>query len=36
MPPAKLVGLMLEHGLSHVKLNMQLHKIIWDPAARGV
>ncbi|MBU7321036.1 7-carboxy-7-deazaguanine synthase QueE [Paenibacillus oleatilyticus] len=36
MPPAKLVGLMLEHGLSHVKLNMQMHKIIWDPAARGV
>lgn len=36
MPPAKLVQLMLEHGLSHVKLNMQLHKIIWDPAARGV
>ncbi|MCP3772031.1 radical SAM protein [Paenibacillus sp. MZ04-78.2] len=36
MPPAKLVGLMLEHGLSQVKLNMQLHKIIWDPAARGV
>ncbi|WP_088835371.1 7-carboxy-7-deazaguanine synthase QueE [Paenibacillus tyrfis] len=36
MPPAKLVGLMLEHGLSRVKLNMQMHKIIWDPAARGV
>lgn len=36
MPPAKLVGLMLEHGLSGVKLNMQMHKIIWDPAARGV
>jgi 7-carboxy-7-deazaguanine synthase len=36
MPPVKLVTLMLEHGLSHVKLNMQLHKIIWDPAARGV
>lgn len=36
MPPAKLVQLMLEHGLSHVKLNMQLHKVIWDPAMRGV
>ncbi|MDB5054900.1 MAG: radical protein [Bacilli bacterium] len=36
MRPAKLVELMLEHGLSHVKLNMQLHKIIWDPATRGV
>ncbi|WP_240762052.1 7-carboxy-7-deazaguanine synthase QueE [Paenibacillus thalictri] len=36
MPPAKLVELMLSRGLSGVKLNMQLHKIIWDPAARGV
>jgi 7-carboxy-7-deazaguanine synthase len=36
MPPNKLVNLMLEHGLSGVKLNMQLHKIIWDPATRGV
>jgi 7-carboxy-7-deazaguanine synthase len=36
MPPAKLVELMLEHKLSHVKLNLQLHKIIWDPAKRGV
>ena len=36
MPPVKLVDLMLNHGLSHVKLNMQLHKIIWDPAMRGV
>lgn len=36
MPPARLVRLMLDHGLTHVKLNMQLHKVIWDPAARGV
>jgi 7-carboxy-7-deazaguanine synthase len=36
MPPVKLVKLMLDNGLSHVKLNMQLHKIIWDPAMRGV
>ncbi|MBP1154800.1 7-carboxy-7-deazaguanine synthase [Paenibacillus sp. PvR052] len=36
MPPHKLVSLLLEHGLSQVKLNMQLHKIIWDPAMRGV
>jgi 7-carboxy-7-deazaguanine synthase len=36
MPPAKLVELMLEHKLSHVKLNLQLHKLIWDPAKRGV
>jgi 7-carboxy-7-deazaguanine synthase len=36
MPPARLVELMLQHKLSHVKLNLQLHKIIWDPAKRGV
>jgi 7-carboxy-7-deazaguanine synthase len=36
MRPAKLVELMLQYKLSHVKLNMQLHKIIWDPAMRGV
>lgn len=36
MQPVKLVGLMLENRLSHVKLSLQLHKIIWDPAMRGV
>ncbi|OPH57203.1 radical SAM protein [Paenibacillus ferrarius] len=36
MPPHKLVEHMLAAGLSKVKLNMQLHKIIWDPAMRGV
>ncbi|QHW34261.1 radical SAM protein [Paenibacillus rhizovicinus] len=36
MPPAKLVEKMLAAGLTRVKLNMQLHKIIWDPARRGV
>jgi 7-carboxy-7-deazaguanine synthase len=36
MPPARLVELMLKNKLSHVKLNLQLHKIIWDPAKRGV
>lgn len=36
MPPAKLVEKMLAAGLTGVKLNMQLHKIIWDPAQRGV
>lgn len=36
MPPAKLVRLMLDHGLHQVKLNMQMHKVIWDPTARGV
>jgi 7-carboxy-7-deazaguanine synthase len=36
MTPVRLVQLLLDHGLSHVKLNMQLHKIIWNPATRGV
>ncbi|WP_438448631.1 7-carboxy-7-deazaguanine synthase QueE [Gorillibacterium sp. sgz5001074] len=36
MPPARLVQLMLEKGPAHAKLNLQLHKIIWDPAQRGV
>lgn len=36
MPPARLVEKMLAGGLAGVKLNMQLHKIIWDPALRGV
>lgn len=36
MAPARLVELMLQAGLSQVKLNMQLHKIIWDPGLRRV
>ncbi|MCD1259115.1 radical SAM protein [Paenibacillus athensensis] len=36
MPPRRLAELILAEGLSRVKLNMQLHKIIWDPAQRGV
>ena len=36
MPPARLVELMLGRGLSRVKLNLQLHKVIWDPSTRGV
>ncbi|MBB3110009.1 7-carboxy-7-deazaguanine synthase [Paenibacillus phyllosphaerae] len=36
MPPAKLVEKILAAGRPGIKLNMQLHKIIWDPAKRGV
>ncbi len=36
MPPDKLVRLMLDHRLADVKLNLQLHKVIWDSATRGV
>ncbi|NET39850.1 MAG: radical SAM protein [Cyanothece sp. SIO1E1] len=36
MPPRRLVEKVLEHQLSQVKVNLQLHKIIWDPNQRGV
>ncbi|WP_304458723.1 7-carboxy-7-deazaguanine synthase QueE [Alicyclobacillus sendaiensis] len=36
MPPRDLVALILKHRLRDVKLNLQLHKVIWDPNARGV
>lgn len=38
MPPARLVELLLQyrpHG-GRARLNMQIHKIIWDPNVRGV
>lgn len=34
--PRKLVEKVLAHGLSQVKISLQLHKIIWDPDQRGV
>jgi 7-carboxy-7-deazaguanine synthase len=36
MPPKRLVEKVLERKLSNVKVNLQLHKIIWDPNLRGV
>lgn len=36
MEPSRLVSLMLEHRLWDVKLSLQTHKFIWDPAMRGV
>lgn len=36
MPPARLVEKVLAAGLKDVKINMQLHKIIWHPDTRGV
>ncbi|MDQ0416947.1 7-carboxy-7-deazaguanine synthase [Croceifilum oryzae] len=36
MPPHRLVELMLEHQLTDIKLNLQIHKVIWDPNQRGV
>ncbi|GLG00258.1 7-carboxy-7-deazaguanine synthase [Alicyclobacillus hesperidum subsp. aegles] len=36
MPPRELVNRILQHRLSRVKLNLQIHKVIWDPNQRGV
>jgi 7-carboxy-7-deazaguanine synthase len=35
LEPRELVEWMLEDGLG-ARLGMQLHKIVWDPAMRGV
>ena len=35
LEPRKLVEWMLEDGVS-ARLAIQLHKIVWDPATRGV
>lgn len=34
--PADMVDYMKEHGLGGVRLQLQLHKFIWDPEKRGV
>lgn len=36
LPPSELVKWILEKPLPQVKLSLQLHKFIWDPAKRGV
>ena len=36
MEPARLVDFVREHALEHVCVQVQLHKVIWDPEARGV
>ncbi|GGE08687.1 7-carboxy-7-deazaguanine synthase [Marinithermofilum abyssi] len=36
MPPRRLVEKVLAEPLPQVKVSLQLHKIIWDPAERGV
>lgn len=36
MPPERLVSKILAEGLDNVKLNMQIHKVIWHPDTRGV
>ncbi len=34
--PADMVEYMKEHKMNYVRLQLQLHKFIWDPNARGV
>ncbi|OYD07454.1 7-carboxy-7-deazaguanine synthase QueE [Paludifilum halophilum] len=36
MPPRRLVEKVLAEPLPQVKVSLQLHKVIWDPAERGV
>lgn len=36
LAPARLVDLLLAAKLPKVRMQLQLHKYIWDPAARGV
>ncbi|MCR5666478.1 MAG: putative 7-carboxy-7-deazaguanine synthase QueE [Eubacterium sp.] len=34
--PAKMVEYMTEHQMNDVRLQIQMHKVIWDPNERGV
>lgn len=34
--PVQMVEFMLEHQLNDVRLQIQMHKVIWDPDERGV
>ncbi len=34
--PVEIVDFLLENRLNGVRLNLQLHKIVWNPDARGV
>ena len=34
--PVEVVGWLLESGLRRVRMQLQMHKYIWDPKARGV
>lgn len=36
LDPAQAVAFLKEHKLDRVRLQMQLHKFIWDPQERGV
>ena len=34
--PREIVEYMLENNMNNVRLQLQLHKLIWDPSTRGV
>ena len=34
--PSEMVDFMKEKGMNNVRLQLQLHKFIWPPEARGV
>ena len=34
--PVQIVEFMLKHRLNGVRLQIQMHKVIWDPDERGV
>ena len=34
--PQEIVAYMLEHRMNDVRLQLQMHKVIWDPDRRGV
>lgn len=34
--PVQIVDFMMEHKLNDVRLQIQMHKVIWDPNQRGV
>ncbi len=34
--PAQMVDFMMEHKLNDARLQIQIHKVIWDPDKRGV
>ena len=36
VPPVELVGWLLESGLHRVRMQLQMHKYIWEPTKRGV
>ena len=34
--PADIVEFMIRHKMNDVRLQIQMHKVIWDPMRRGV